>query len=277
MYYVDPAQDLYIDLQAGPQTLTGQEALWVMRYRSGYAMADLERVAVQREMVQAIASQGLRLKNVTKLPQLLDVYEQRVQSDLSFGNLVALAAAVRKCDLSDAVQETLPGEAVTYQGGSYYQVDAEAAARLLNSSFNPLETAITADDLQVVNVVDGKLTVIGGTGTTAETSQTTESVTTTTTAPAVSTAPAASAAPSETAAPSEEPEEPTPEPSEVVEETPEETPAEEVPEEEPSAEPEPETPSEEPVEEAPAPSEEVPETPVEPEAPSTDAETLPGE
>jgi LCP family protein required for cell wall assembly len=280
MYYVDPSQDLYINLEAGTQTLTGQEALWVMRYRSGYALADLERVAVQREMVQAIASQGLQLKNVTKLPQLLEVYEQRVQSDLSFGNLVALAVAVRKCDLSDSVQETLPGEAVTYQSGSYYQVDAEAAARLLNSSFNPLETAITADDLRVVNVVDGKLTVIGGTGTATEASQTTETVTTTT-APAVSTAPAASAAPSETAVPSEEPvsEEPTPEPSEVVEETPEpeETPAEEIPEEAPSAEPEPEIPSDEPVEEAPAPSEDVPETPEEPEAPSTDDETLPGE
>ena len=41
MDYEDPYQDLYIHLKAGEQHLNGEEALQVMRFRSGYAMADL--------------------------------------------------------------------------------------------------------------------------------------------------------------------------------------------------------------------------------------------
>ena len=48
MYYNDPSQNLYIDLKAGTQTLTGEEAMGVARFRSGYADADLGRVQVQR-------------------------------------------------------------------------------------------------------------------------------------------------------------------------------------------------------------------------------------
>ena len=54
MYYNDPSQDLYIDLKAGTQTLTGEEAMGVARFRSGYADADLGRVQVQRELLKAI-------------------------------------------------------------------------------------------------------------------------------------------------------------------------------------------------------------------------------
>ena len=59
MDYEDPYQDLYIHLKAGEQHLNGEEALQVMRFRSGYAMADLERVNVQRNFVQAAMDQWL--------------------------------------------------------------------------------------------------------------------------------------------------------------------------------------------------------------------------
>ncbi|MBR5381309.1 MAG: LCP family protein, partial [Oscillospiraceae bacterium] len=39
MKYSDPAQDLYIDIAKGPQTLSGKDAVKVMRFRSGYADA----------------------------------------------------------------------------------------------------------------------------------------------------------------------------------------------------------------------------------------------
>lgn len=175
MEYSDPAQDLYISLSAGLQTLTGEQALWVLRYRSGYALADLDRVAVQRELVQAMAEQCLSLSAVTKLPQLLAVYQEDVLSDLSFRNLVGLAMAVMRCDIENAAMNTLPGEAVWYSSGSYYQVDLEEAAELLNSSYNPLETEITTADLLVVNVVSGSLVTLGGASAASESSTAAES------------------------------------------------------------------------------------------------------
>ena len=46
MQYSDPTQGLRIDLKAGEQKLNGDEAMQLVRFRSGYAMADLDRVSV---------------------------------------------------------------------------------------------------------------------------------------------------------------------------------------------------------------------------------------
>ena len=50
MYYSDPSQNLYIDLYPGEQTLTGDQAIGVVRYRSGYAAGDIRRTEVQRAL-----------------------------------------------------------------------------------------------------------------------------------------------------------------------------------------------------------------------------------
>ena len=68
MDYEDPYQDLYIHLKAGEQHLNGEEALQVMRFRSGYAMADLERVNVQRNFVQAAMDQWLNWTVIFRAP-----------------------------------------------------------------------------------------------------------------------------------------------------------------------------------------------------------------
>ena len=43
MYYSDPTQDLYIDLQPGLQTLNGEQAMGLVRFRKGYATQDIMR------------------------------------------------------------------------------------------------------------------------------------------------------------------------------------------------------------------------------------------
>ena len=57
MFYDDPAQDLHIALNAGEQTLDGEQAMGLVRYRYGYTMADLDRVNVQRAFIQAAIEQ----------------------------------------------------------------------------------------------------------------------------------------------------------------------------------------------------------------------------
>lgn len=68
MHYNDPSQNLYIDLSAGEQKLDGAQAMQVMRFRSGYADADLGRVKVQRDFLAAALHQWASVKNAYKLP-----------------------------------------------------------------------------------------------------------------------------------------------------------------------------------------------------------------
>ena len=149
MYYNDPSQDLYIDLKAGTQTLTGEEAMGVARFRSGYADADLGRVQVQRELLKAILKEALSLKGTTKAPVLLNILLSHTTTDLTAANLLWLAESMVVVDLSKAETVTLPGNAQYLGGVSYYILDPASVAQTVNTYCNPYEQAVTTDMLSI--------------------------------------------------------------------------------------------------------------------------------
>lgn len=149
MYYDDPSQNLHIDLAAGLQTLNGEDAMGLVRYRSGYAMADLRRVEVQREFVAAAMDQWLSVAKIWRYPAALKALLSNTRGDLSLGNLIWIADTVRKADLGELSTQTLPGEPANLSGGSYYLQWPNATVELINESFNPYVRDITADDLNV--------------------------------------------------------------------------------------------------------------------------------
>ena len=146
MEYKDPTQELYIDLKAGTQTLNGQQALWLVRFRSGYDAADLERVRVQRDFLGAAVSQWKSLSRLPRLPYAALLLMKHAQTDLSYRNLCWLALTLARCE-GGMDSDTLPGEAVWINGGSYYAEDREDAAALVNEKYNPYDSEIQADDL----------------------------------------------------------------------------------------------------------------------------------
>lgn len=149
MYYNDPSQDLYIDLKAGEQKLNGTEAMGLVRFRSGYATADLGRVDVQREFVSAAAKQWVNPMLVFKTPQLVAWLGGNVETDMNVKELSWLAWAMLRCDLDNIQTETLPGNATTISGGSYYLLDPYKVPDTVNRCINPYERDITVDDLTI--------------------------------------------------------------------------------------------------------------------------------
>ena len=149
MQYSDPYQDLVIDLHAGPQTLNGEQAIGLLRFRSGYAMADLQRVQVQRDFIQAAVSQWSSASNVWRLPQALSLVQEEALTDLDKSNLMWLIYSFLGVDLDQAVTETLPGAGANFSSGSYYVADPAQVLALLNRSFNIYEQDLTADMLNI--------------------------------------------------------------------------------------------------------------------------------
>ena len=147
MYYNDPTQDLYINLTAGEQTLDGEQAMGVVRFRSGYAMADLQRVNVQRDFLSAALHQWVSVKNVWKLPKALKLLLDNTLTDLSTANLLWLAESVLLCGTGDMQMTTIPH--YLSDDGEYVLIDAEELLDVVNASFNPYETEITMDDLYI--------------------------------------------------------------------------------------------------------------------------------
>lgn len=149
MYYNDPSQDLYIALEQGLQTLSGEEAMGLVRFRSGYADADLSRVQVQRQFLSALMEQAVSLKGILSSPQLLQILLSGTQTDLSVGNLLWLAETALTVDLSSIETATLPGSSRIIGDGSYYVLDPEGVAQTVNTYCNPYVRDITTADLDI--------------------------------------------------------------------------------------------------------------------------------
>lgn len=147
MWYSDPTQELEIDLKAGQQKLSGEEAMWLVRYRSGYAMADLERVNVQRDFISAAMDQWLSVKNLYKAPAAAGLITANTTTNLNLRNLAWVAKTAKRIGTGNMQTNTLPGEATYVGDGSYYVLYPQATADLVNQYYNPYETPVSGEQI----------------------------------------------------------------------------------------------------------------------------------
>ena len=150
MFYEDSSQDLFIDLKEGKQTLDGYAAMGLVRFRKGYYDQDLGRVDVQRQFLSACMDQWLTLPNLVKLPQILSTMHASSESSLTTGNLLWIAYTAWRSGLGNLQTETLPGYADMLDGVSYYSLDPEGVADVINRCCNPYTREIDASDLNIV-------------------------------------------------------------------------------------------------------------------------------
>ena len=131
MDYDDPDQNLFIHLKAGEQHLTGEQLMWVVRFRSGYANADIGRTEVQRAVMKTAMKQWLRPKTLAALPGLWRIYQENLTTDLSVRNIVWMARVLLKGMSGDIEANVLPGYATMVGDASVYMIDTYAASAIL--------------------------------------------------------------------------------------------------------------------------------------------------
>ena len=149
MHYTDPSQGLTIDISAGEQHLTGEQAMQVVRFRSGYAMQDLGRVETQRSFLSAAIHQWTGFKGLIHLPAALKLILDASQTDLSARELVWLCESALLCSRGEIQTQTLPGASSYIAGGSYYVLDAAGVCETVNACCNPYEQAVAVSNLYI--------------------------------------------------------------------------------------------------------------------------------
>ena len=149
MFYNDESQNLHIALEAGKQLLSGEEAMGLVRFRSGYADADLGRVQVQRDFLSALVKQAISPEGALRSPLLLNILQTGTETDLTAGNFLWLAKSVLLVDRSHIGTATLPGSARNFESGSYYVLDPASVAQTVNTYCNPYVQEIAPEDLQI--------------------------------------------------------------------------------------------------------------------------------
>lgn len=119
MDYDSKKQGLHIHLKKGEQTLTGNQAEGLVRFRhnndgssypSEYGDNDYGRMKTQREFIKAVAKQTLQFKNITKIGGLIDVVKKNVKTNIKDWNIIKdyIPYAV-EFNMDNLQNETLPG------------------------------------------------------------------------------------------------------------------------------------------------------------------------
>ena len=155
MHYDDPNQNLHIHLNAGYQHLDGQQAMGVMRFRSGYSNGDLGRVEMQQRFLKAILSQFISVGNIPNLPAVVNLVADKTDTDLTAGNIAFFVKEALACKSEDICFHTMPNNPATVAGLSYTFVDVEPWLEMINEYLNPYDQPITADNLDVVYLSGG--------------------------------------------------------------------------------------------------------------------------
>ena len=135
MHYHDKWGHLSIDLQPGPQHLSGDQAVGFARYRHPDAGkkptpedGDERRMYRQHLLLRAMIDKAKNFANVSQAPQLVDVALGTVRTDLTRQQLFDLAAIFKSVQQSDIQTASLPGEDFRGVDGAWlYKIKPEIA------------------------------------------------------------------------------------------------------------------------------------------------------
>lgn len=140
MFYDDPYQDLHIALEAGYQHLDGEQAEGFVRYRKGYANADLGRIETQRYFLSRLVAQKLKPSYLLKIPSVFKAMEGDIQTNYSCSDILYQMVRMLGMDSESINSYSMPGEAgmasTRYGTLSCFIYDEEETAELINSYFS---------------------------------------------------------------------------------------------------------------------------------------------
>ncbi|WP_405196656.1 LCP family protein [Zarconia navalis] len=109
MKYTDNTQHLYIDLKKGEQHLNGEEALQFLRFRYD-TWGDIGRIQRQQMLMRATIEQALNPNTLVRMPQILSVIQDHIDTNLSVEELVALVGFASDMTRENTQMLMLPGE-----------------------------------------------------------------------------------------------------------------------------------------------------------------------
>nr|WP_307992832.1 LCP family protein [uncultured Niameybacter sp.] len=145
MKYQDTSQDLYIDLEEGLQTLDGEQAEGLVRWRHNndyseqYAEGDVGRIETQQLFLDAFAKKLMSPSIIKSLPQMVNILYKYVKTDLSLKDMLTYSGYINSFDSSKVSFTTLPGEFIREEKW-YYIPQYEEIDKFIKERFNNITT-----------------------------------------------------------------------------------------------------------------------------------------
>ena len=145
MDYDDSSQDLHIHLSAGYQKLTGKQVEQLVRFRHNndgstysyteYGGEDHGRTRTQRNVIIAIAKQSLKLKNVTEISNIIDIFKEYVDTNMDLNAIKDYVPYAIEMNMDTVKVGRLPGKDKPVNGIYFFFHDEEETKTLVNELF----------------------------------------------------------------------------------------------------------------------------------------------
>lgn len=142
MHYRDATAHLDIDLQPGLQVLQPEQVEQYVRFRHD-ARGDIGRIERQQWFFRAAAHKLQDPQFLLRLPDLIRLAHDYVQTDLSLEDMARIGSFARDVKPENIVTATLPGTAEMINGGSYWVPDIEGCRVVFNRMLNAAQSAAT--------------------------------------------------------------------------------------------------------------------------------------
>lgn len=172
MDYHDPSQDLVIEQAPGYRHLSGEDAMQVIRWRAndndspyGYrkkngGIGDTGRMKLQQDFLKAVMKQLLKPENVANIGKIIKVFQENVETDLSFQNILWFGQQAVKGGLNPDTVEfiTMPyvgtsAYSRTYSARLSYVVPKPTELLdIVNNHLSPFTEQFTLSDLDIMSV-----------------------------------------------------------------------------------------------------------------------------
>ena len=147
MFYEDPEQNLYINLQAGYQHLDGSQCEQLIRYRSGYLTGDIGRVELRGDFMVEVFRQ---VKNKISISSMIAIIRdkdllQKLNTSMSLMDMIAYVKMAYKISDDGISVRTISGEVLQNPNTGawiYYCLNKKGALNDINECLNVYENAI---------------------------------------------------------------------------------------------------------------------------------------
>lgn len=166
MKYDDPSQDLHINLKKGLQTINGEKAEQLLRFRhnndgstysSEYGDNDLGRMKTQRNFIVETIKQTITAKNVFKVKDIIDIAYEYIETNLSIGTIkdyVPYAVNINAEEIKSAV---LPGAPIGPPEVPlwFYEVNKKETAKLIDELYGEEDSTENTSNTNTDNNTSG--------------------------------------------------------------------------------------------------------------------------
>ena len=144
MDYDDSSQDLHIHLKAGEQLLDGEKAENLVRFRHNnngtsypmeYGDNDIGRMRTQREFIMQVAKQTIKLKNITKIGEIVDVAYKYVKTNIPSEVVKDYIPYIVNFNTENIETGTLPGAPEKINNLWFYKYNKKQTSELIEEMF----------------------------------------------------------------------------------------------------------------------------------------------